>query len=146
MTKYVIDACSLINAAKNYNMSKNTFRRIWETFDLLVSEGKLVSSSEVLEELMDDDISTWGKTHKEAFIPLSYDIQIKAKEILAKYPDMIKISTRGSSNADPFLIATAILEGGIIVTDEGAGGIPGICSKEGIPCIKLNDFLNDVLD
>jgi len=28
MKKYVIDACALIDAAKNYNMSKKTFSNI----------------------------------------------------------------------------------------------------------------------
>ena len=51
MRKYVIDACSLINAAKNYNMAKKAFIQIWETFDKMVVAGTLLSSIEVLEEL-----------------------------------------------------------------------------------------------
>ena len=30
---YVIDACSLINAAHNYNMNKKAFAHIWETLE-----------------------------------------------------------------------------------------------------------------
>ena len=146
MKKYVIDACSLINASKNYNMSKRTFSRIWEILDRLVADGYLISNSEILDELKDDDISAWGKAHKQAFLPLTFEVQKKTKEILAKYPDMIKITTRGSSNADPFLLATAILENGTIVTDEGPSGIPKICNLEGIPWINLNGFLNEILE
>ena len=80
MKKYVIDACSLINAAKNYNMAKKTFLRIWETFDKMVVAGTLLSSSEVLEELKDDDIAAWGKQRKEAFLPLTFEIQKKTME------------------------------------------------------------------
>ena len=146
MKKYVIDACSLINASKNYNMSKKTFSRIWEIMDRLVANGELISNSEILDELKDDDISAWGKAHKQAFLPLTYEVQKKTTEILAKYPDMIKITTKGSSNADPFLLATAILENGTIVTDEGPGGIPKICNLEGIPWVNLNGFFNDILE
>ena len=28
--KYVIDACALINASKNYNMTKKAFSHIWQ--------------------------------------------------------------------------------------------------------------------
>ncbi len=146
MKKYVIDACSLINASKNYNMSKKTFARIWDTLDALVADGSLISNSEILDELKDDDISSWGKAHKEAFLPLTYEVQKKTTEILAKYPDMIKITTRGSSNADPFLIATAILENGIVVTDEGTSGIPRICNLEGVSWMSLTSFLNEILE
>lgn len=31
--KYVIDACALINASKNYNMTKKAFSHIWKLFD-----------------------------------------------------------------------------------------------------------------
>lgn len=33
---YVIDACSLINAAHNYNMNKKAFAYIWETLEVVV--------------------------------------------------------------------------------------------------------------
>ncbi len=67
MKKYVIDACALIDTAKNYNISKKTFSNIWETLDKLVEDGRLISSTEILDELKDDDIEKWGKQHKEVF-------------------------------------------------------------------------------
>ena len=148
MQKYVIDACALIDASKNYNMSKKTFSNIWETLDMMIANGRLFSSIEVLDELKDDDIEKWGKRHKEAFLPLSKEIQEKATEILKKYPKMIKISTKASSNADPFLIATAMVEGGIIVTNEkkNENKIPYVCEKMGIGYTDLNGFLNEILE
>lgn len=146
MKKYVIDACSLINAAKNYNMSKKVFAQIWETLDRMIEEGDLISNSEVLDELKDDDILAWGKSHREAFLPLTCEIQKKTTELLAKHPDMIKITSKGNSNADPFIIATAILEDGIVVTDEKGGGIPRICELEGVDSMNLRAFLDIILE
>ena len=148
MKKYVIDACALIDAAKNYNMSKKTFSNVWETLDKMVEDGHLISSAEILDELKDDDIENWGKQHKEAFLPLSREIQEKATEILKKYPNMIKIATKASSNGDPFLIATALVEGGVVVTNEkrGENKIPNICEKMGVEHIDLNGFLNEILE
>ena len=58
---YVIDACALIDATKEYNMSKKTFSPIWEAFDELISNGQLISSTEILDELKDDDLIAWAK-------------------------------------------------------------------------------------
>ncbi len=68
--------------------------------------------------------------------------------MLGQYPNMIKIATKGSSNGDPFLIATAIIEGGVIVTNEkkNENKIPYVCEKMGIECTDLNGFLNEILD
>ena len=139
--KYVIDACALINASKNYNMTKKAFSHIWQAFNELVENGQLISSSEIFEELKDDDIVKWAKEHKDAFLPLSKEVQLKT-------PQIIKIQTKGSSNGDPFLIATAILEDGIIVTDEGNknNGIPMVCESLGLEYMKLNDMLDEVLE
>ena len=139
--KYVIDACALINASKNYNMTKKAFSHIWQAFNELVENGQLISSSEIFEELKDDDIVKWAKEHKDVFLPLSKEVQLKT-------PQIIKIQTKGSSNGDPFLIATAILEDGIIVTDEGNknNGIPMVCESLGVEYMKLNDMLDEVLE
>lgn len=146
--KYVIDACALINAAKNYNMSKKAFAHIWEVLNELIEKGQLISSLEVFEELKDDDLAHWAKSHKEAFLPLTREVQEKTTEILEKFPQIIKIQTKGSSNADPFLIATAILEKGVIVTDESnkKHGIPMVCESLAISYMKLNDMLDEILE
>ena len=81
MKKYVIDACALIDAAKNYNMSKKTFSNIWETLEKLVEDGRLISSMEILDELKDDDIEKWEKQHKEAFLPLSRLVKDHAQDV-----------------------------------------------------------------
>lgn len=145
---YVIDACSLINAAHNYNMSKKAFSHIWETFEEKIESGELISSSEILTELKDADLAKWAKGHKEAFIPLTQEVQLKTKEILEKYPAIIKMRSSRNSNGDPFLIATAALHNGIVVTDEGtkANGIPSVCQGLGIEYISLSTYLDRILE
>ena len=122
--KYVIDACALINASKNYNMTKKAFSHIWQAFNELVENGQLISSSEIFEELKDDDIVKWAKEHKDAFLPLSKEVQLKTTEILQQFPQIIKIQTKGSSNH----------------------GIPMVCESLGLEYMKLNDMLDEVLE
>lgn len=153
MERYAIDTCSLINAAKNYSLKKTTFSPVWEKINDLIFEGLLISTTEVKEELKDDDLVEWSKRYDQLFHPLTEEVQKKATDILRSFPTMIKMKSTGNSNADPFLIATAILERAIIVTDERPGDektgdyhIPNVCRQYGIECITLNDFLDRILE
>lgn len=152
-TVYVIDACALIDAARNYNMSKRSFAHIWATIEDLIRSGDLISSAEIMDELKDDDLKTWAKQHKECFLPLTQEIQAKTSEVLAQFPTLIKIRSTANSNADPFLIATAALHNGTVVTNEKLGDnktkdykIPNVCQALSIPYMNLHSFLDQVLE
>ena len=68
-TIYVIDACALIDAAQHYNMTKKSFTHIWNALENLIDDGQLISSTEVMDELKDDDLKKWAMSHKDCFIP-----------------------------------------------------------------------------
>ena len=71
MAKYVIDTCSLINAAKNYNSQKTVFKPLWDKFEEMISDGSLISTIEVRDELKDDDLVEWSKRNNKLFLPLT---------------------------------------------------------------------------
>ena len=151
-TIYVIDACALIDAAKEYKMAKKTFAPIWEAFDNLIKSGQLVTSSEIHDELKDDDLIAWTKTHKDFFVPLSKEIQEQVSIVLSKYPTLIKMKSSSNSNGDPFLVATAIVNNGCIVTNERWGDektgdyhIPNVCKGFDITYMDLHTFLDLVI-
>jgi len=73
-TIYVIDSCSLIDAAHQYNMSKKTFAHIWGVFTELIEDEKLISSYEVKDELKDKDLVEWAKDNKTLFYPLTKEM------------------------------------------------------------------------
>ena len=151
-TIYVIDACALIDAAKNYNMSKITFSPIWDAINDMIDNGELITSSEILNELKDDDLIKWSKQHKEFFVPLSKEIQEQVSVILKKYPTLIKMKSNANSNGDPFLIATAMVRNGSVITNERRGDeksgdfhIPNVCNGFDIPYLDLHSFLDKIL-
>lgn len=153
MGKYAIDACSLINAAKNYNLKKSIFNPLWETIEDMIEDGTLISTIEVRDELKDDDLVAWCKKNNQLFLPLTEKVQKQATIILRDFPTLIKMKSSGNSNADPFLIATAAIEDATIISDERLGDektrdyhIPNVCRKYGIECITLNDFLDIILE
>lgn len=152
-TIYVIDACALIDAAKSYKMSKKAFSSVWEAFDELIKKGELVTSSEIQDELKDDDLIEWAKHHKDFFIPISKEIQEQTTVVLKDYPTLIKMKSFSNSNGDPFLIATAIVKEGCIVTNERRGDektgdyhIPNVCNGLNIECIDLQTFLDRIVN
>lgn len=153
MTKpFVIDACALMNANHHYSMSSQFFSRVWDTFGEMISKGELISTSEVMDELKDEKLAAWAKQHHECFLPLSKDIQDETKAILKQYPLLIQMKSVKNSNADPFLIATAMVNNGTIVTDERFGDekngqikIPNVCRAKNIPCITLQEFMSEIM-
>ena len=151
-TIYVIDACALIDAAKDYNMTKKTFSPIWDTFNNLIDSGELITSSEIFDELKDDDLVKWSKRHKIFFVPLSKEIQEQVSIVLKKYPNLIKMKSSSNSNGDPFLVATAIVKKGCIVTNEHSGDekngdvkIPNVCNGLNVAYMDLHTFIDKLI-
>ena len=151
---YVIDANALINAAHQYNMAKSTFFPVWEKINSMVESGNLITSVEIKDKLKDEDIDNWAKHHSDIFMPLTEEVQRETVEVLKKYPTLIQIKSSGNSNGDPFLIATALLYNGIVVTDEKLGDtknqkaykIPNVCNELNIEWMGLRNFIEEIID
>lgn len=148
--RYAFDACSFIELYDLYYPENPLFSKLWDVIEKLLDDEIIISSREILEEIHDTDITDKLKAHNKNFKPLSKEIQEECRAILKKYPQMIKIKSKHNSNGDPFLIATAKLEGCIIVTEEKSDDfndpnsykIPKVCKKLGIMCINLKQFLD----
>ena len=101
---YAIDASSLIEAAKNYNLKLSVFKPIWDKLAEMFEEGTLISSIEIFEELKDDDLVEWIKPYKKCFINLTQSIQQNVTEVLRENSRLINLKTnkKSSSNGDLF--------------------------------------------
>ena len=148
--KFVIDASSLIEAFHIYPLGKKSFNNIWNQIGKLFEEGKLISSSEILDEVKDEELKKWLNPYKKFFLPLTEDIQLSARKVLRDYPNIINVlnTKKASSNGDPFIIATAMVNEGIVVTQERAGDnkIPNVCKAFNIPCINLEQFIDEIVE
>ena len=96
----------------------------------------MIASEEVYVELAkkDDDLHTWIKARKSMLIAPDETIQKRVGELLGKYPKLVD-TLKGRSQADPFVIATAMERGAIVVTGELTGTaqkprIPYVCQTE----------------
>ncbi|MGE4046274.1 MAG: PIN domain-containing protein [Acetobacteraceae bacterium] len=147
---YVFDTSPFSTLFKNYY--RRTFRSLWERFDELVEDGRIVSTREVLRELEDGPVESaavWASQHsglfampgaaEGAFVGRIYRVthfqqNIEQRKVL-----------RGGRCADPFVIARAAVETRAVVTVEefkpNAVKIPNICRHFDIQCLSLEDFM-----
>ncbi len=147
---YVIDTCSLTALPRAYPI--DMFRPVWAQIEALVDHGRLVSCEDVYLELesQDDELLAWAKLQKEKglFLPLSTAVQLRARDVLRSYTNLLDLKKRKSS-ADAFLIGLALDIGASLVTEEKPSGgpgkvkIPDVCSAYGIQCLTLVDLLRD---
>jgi hypothetical protein len=124
----------------------DVFETFWKKIESLISEGVIISSDEVLEEINrgDDSLVEWAKGHKGMFIASNEVIQREVRQILRSFPKLV-ISSKKANEADPFVIALAKTRNAIVVSEEKEHGltnpkIPDVCKELGIPCIRLTEF------
>ena len=148
--KYVFDSDSLINMFKHYYPGR--FPTLWEKFDALVSEGKLMSVREVFNEIgsSKDSLARWAKERTNTLFSESTTeeltfvgkiFQVRHFQAMIRKQERLK----GKPVADPFVIARAQSSGGCVVTEEknteNAARIPNVCDYFQISCINLEGFM-----
>jgi hypothetical protein len=152
-TIYIIDTSSLIELNKHNPM--DIYKTPWKKMSGLVKSGRLFAPREVLDEIIrfDDVLAEWAKDNNKMFVePSDEQIEI-TREILKKYPSLIKKGKRYA--ADPWVIALAIemirspqktlIEvKRIVVTEEKIRGnrvrIPYVCQEYTVEAIDILDM------
>jgi hypothetical protein len=147
---YVFDTSPLSSLFKNYYRGR--FPSLWDRFDGLVADGRIVSTREVMRECTDGPVESlrdWAGQHQEFFqVPLAAEGVFVAKIYgVAHFQQNIEQRKllRGGRNADPFVIARATTDGRSVVTMEefkpNGAKIPNICDHFGIGCLSLEEFM-----
>jgi hypothetical protein len=143
-----VDTCSFTELRRTY--PRPHFDAVWKLVERVADEGRILSVDDVFLELnaQDDEVADWARTRRGLFLPLTDDVQRKAREILASHPTLIDVKKK-KSGADPFLIALALLRGAAVVTQERKSGgpptvkIPDVCAAHRVRCIPLLVLLQD---
>ena len=147
---YVFDTSSL---SKLKHFYPSVFKSVWLGLDELVNQGNLISTKEVWHEMErgnpDQHTNKWLKDRKEIFTTptmaelqfVAYILQVKHFQSLIGEQQRLK----GTPVADPFVIACAKIKNGTVVTEEqlkpNAAKIPNVCEHFKIPCIDLEQFM-----
>ena len=154
--KYCIDASSIINLFRHHGLPYPPYREdifvgLWERLDEMIKRRLLISHITVLKEVekRDDDAKKWCHKYKKIFKDID-DCQIeKINDIKTKYSKShweAEINRKGQEWADPWIIALAICEEAIIISDErnSPDRIPYIANHFGIKTLNLMDFFKDI--
>ncbi len=150
---YIIDTSSLIEL--NKHNPRDVYPGVWKNIERLIKSNRLVAPKEVFNEIkqIDDSLHDWAKKQNKMFIkPTPKQIEI-VKDILNKYPSLIKIDRK--YDADPWVIAltielitspqkTLLTIKRIVVTEEKIRGnkirIPLVCDKYNVESIDVIDM------
>jgi len=143
--RYVIDTGPLIDFKHYYD---EIFVSLWDKFEELIKNGKIISSIEVYRELKkrDDDAAFIADRYKQIFLKPELEEQKYVREILQNHQELIRFKNivGGAPVADPFLIAQAICNNATLITTEklkpNAHNIPNICEEYGIKYLNLKEF------
>ena len=147
---YVFDTSPLSGLFRNFY--RRRFPSLWEKFDALVAEGRLMSTREVLHEIENGPVESlrdWAANHHDLFpapnaAEGAFVARIYAVEHFQRNIEQQQI-LKGGRIADPFVIAKAATSNNSVVTletfRENAARIPNICRHFGIECLSLEDFM-----
>ena len=147
---YVFDTSPLSQLFGAYYRSR--FPTLWEQFDELVRQRRVISTREVGREIDNGPIKNlieWKRQHPQLFPPPTAAEGNFVRRIfeVTHFQDNIgkKKMLRGGTNADPFVVARAGVLQGTAVTMEktvpGGAKIGNMCARFSVPCMSLEEFM-----
>ena len=149
---YTIDMSSIKELHERY--PKNLFPTIWQRIASLIQNWQLVSHIEVQREIKNtnyptDKLLLWSNKNKKIFLGIDACQTNKIPFIKSKY-NLIEWQNKTNRTgpwADPYLIAMAMCESAIIITQEGktkANRIPPIGNEVGVRSLNLLEFFQEL--
>jgi len=149
---YIFDTNCFIVLFNHFYLGR--FPSLWEKFDELIVEKKIISVREVYNEIdaywnRDSRLVQWAKDHREVFEQPSVKEMEFVQQIFSvrHFRNLIerKATLEGRPVADPFLVAKAKVENKMLVTQEelreNAAKIPNVCKYFNIQYTNLEGFM-----
>jgi hypothetical protein len=129
----------------------DVFPSLWLRLEEKIAAGHIICSEEVYVELAKkaDDLHKWIQGRKEMLLPLTEAVQEQAAQLLSQYPRLVD-TLRNRSKADPFVVASAIVLGAVVVTGEIRTGkldkprIPDVCDAIGVRGIGFLQMIREL--
>lgn len=135
------------------NFYPERFPSFWDKFNGLVGEGRILSVREVYRELdhqvVKPSLREWVESHKNIFlIPTQAETEFVGQFFLIPHFQTLiqqRNQLTGSPVADPFVIASAYIKGGCVVSEESfkenSAKIPNICAHFGVNCTNIEGLM-----
>lgn len=146
---YSFDSGAIINGRRQIYKPRN-FKALWMQIEQMIASGQVRAVDEVRREVLkkDDEAAAWTKAQTALFVPLTREVQLATKEVLAAHPRLLGIGGGPRNGADAFVIGLAMAEGGAVVTQEVPRNIdkpriPDVCDAMGVTWLTLPDFVEE---
>ena len=140
--RYIMDTSSLLSQKENEPHDRKTFVTMWLNIERLIKEQRIVVCSENVDEIHDEEISKWLSGLQCNVVEIDDEVQRNVIKVVTTYPLLVDIH-KNKSSADPFLIATALKYGLVVVSEEKKGSlkrIPDVCNGLGVDCVNINEL------
>ena len=111
-TKYIIDTSSILSQKDNEPHRRTINKTLWNHIDELIQQKRIVTCSEIIDEVNDDDIKKWFTGLECEILPIDDDVQENVKKVVTSNPQLIDFK-QVKSSGDAFLIATAMKYAGV---------------------------------
>jgi len=137
--KYIIDTSSILSQKDNEPHRRTINRTLWKRIDELILNKRIVTCSEIIEEVNDKDLKMWFISLRGEILPIDDEVQENVKKVVTSNPQIIDFKENKSSG-DAFLIATAMKYGLTVITEENKikpKKIPFVCKNLNVPCVDI---------
>lgn len=137
--KYIIDTSSILSQKDNEPHRRTINKTLWKHIDELIAEKRIVTCSEIIEEVNEEELRKWFVALQGVILPIDDEVQENVKKVVTTNPQLIDFRQIKSSG-DAFLIATAMKYGFIVITEENKTGqkkIPFVCKNLNVPCVDI---------
>lgn len=138
-TKYIIDTSSILSQKDNEPHRRTINKTLWKHIDELIEEKRIVTCSEIIEEVNDAELKQWFTELHGEVLPIDDEVQDNVKKVVTSNPQLIDFK-KTKSSGDAFLIATAMKYGLTVITEESKTGtrkIPFVCKNLCVPCVDI---------
>lgn len=147
---YCFDSSAFIDSWRRY-YPPDIFPSVWEEFERLINEGRIIVPKEVEKELLNgnDELKEWFKKHSQSVRKYTVEQLNLVKKVVADYPKASDYNKVKEFHADPFVVSLAKIEDLIVVTFEGNNGdtnnprIPFLCKKYDVECCNMIKFFQN---
>lgn len=117
MTNYIIDTSSILSQKDDEPHRRTINKTLWHHIDDLIEQKRIVTCSEIIEEVNDEVLKKWYTGLHGVVLPIDDEVQENVKKVVTSNPQLIDFK-QVKSSGDAFLIATAMKYGLTIITEE----------------------------
>ena len=102
LTNYIIDTSSILSQKDDEPHRRTINKTLWHHIDDLIEQKRIVTCSEIIEEVNDDTLRKWYAELHGVVLPIDDAVQENVKKVVTSNPQLIdfkQIKSSGDCNS-----------------------------------------------